>query len=117
ERAARGPVDAAAAAASDRCSGRRDGAARMLIADRPGALTVRTFGRGEPGYPAGLFDLPDPPTRFCVWSPDANPSFETACAVAIVGARAATPYGLGIASRLARDLAVRGVTIVSGLAH
>ena len=38
-------------------------------------------------------------------------------AVAIVGARAATTYGLGIAERLARDLAARGVTIVSGLAR
>ncbi len=38
-------------------------------------------------------------------------------AVAIVGARAATPYGRGVAERLARDLARGGVTIVSGLAR
>lgn len=40
-----------------------------------------------------------------------------ALAVAVVGARAATPYGLDVAERLAADLAARGVTIVSGLAR
>ncbi len=38
-------------------------------------------------------------------------------AVAIVGSRRATPYGEEVARRLARDLAEREVTIVSGLAH
>ena len=37
-------------------------------------------------------------------------------AVALVGTRKATPYGLRIARRLAQDLARRGFTIVSGLA-
>jgi DNA processing protein len=38
-------------------------------------------------------------------------------AVAIVGAREATQYGIGCAERLAADLAARGVTIISGLAR
>src|SRR5437773_239288 len=38
-------------------------------------------------------------------------------AIAIVGARRATPYGVEIAERLAADLAARGATIVSGLAR
>ena len=38
-------------------------------------------------------------------------------AIAIVGAREATPYGLGCAERLAADLAARGITVVSGLAR
>lgn len=37
-------------------------------------------------------------------------------AVALVGTRKATPYGLKVARRLAQDLARRGFTIVSGLA-
>jgi len=42
---------------------------------------------------------------------------DDALAVAIVGSRRPTPYGLAVAERLASDLAVRGVTIVSGLAR
>jgi DNA processing protein len=38
-------------------------------------------------------------------------------AVAIVGSRAGTPYGLSVAEHLASDLAARGVAIVSGLAR
>ena len=38
-------------------------------------------------------------------------------AVAIVGSRAASPYGLAVGERLAADLAERGVVIVSGLAR
>lgn len=75
---------------------------------------MRTFGRGEPGYPEGLLALSAPPARLHVRG-GALPRLEHA--VAIVGARAATPYGLGLAERLARDLAARGLTVVSGLAH
>jgi DNA processing protein len=37
--------------------------------------------------------------------------------VAIVGTRSATPYGLGVAAELGRDLAEAGVVVVSGLAR
>jgi DNA processing protein len=40
-----------------------------------------------------------------------------ALAVAIVGARAATAYGVEVAESLAAELASRGVTIISGLAR
>jgi DNA processing protein len=42
---------------------------------------------------------------------------DDALAVAIVGSRRATPYGLEVAGRLARELGGRGVTIVSGFAR
>jgi DNA processing protein len=42
---------------------------------------------------------------------------EDGLAVAIVGSRRGTPYGLGVAERLGADLGARGVTVVSGLAR
>jgi DNA processing protein len=58
--------------------------------------------------------LADPPPRVYAWGgyvPD-----HRQCA-ALVGSRAATPYGLAVAEQLARDLAMAGVTVVSGLAR
>jgi DNA processing protein len=42
---------------------------------------------------------------------------EDGLAVAIVGSRRGTPYGLRVAERLSADLGARGVTVVSGLAR
>jgi len=67
----------------------------------------------DAGYPALLATTPDAPPLYILGTlvPD------DALAVAIVGSRRATPYGVEIAGRLAADLAARGVTIVSGLAR
>jgi DNA processing protein len=64
-------------------------------------------------YPLGLRDLSDAPDPLYLIGevPDRAP------AVAIVGSRAATPYGEHVAHALAHDLAALGVTIVSGLAR
>jgi DNA processing protein len=67
----------------------------------------------DPGYPALLASMPSPPVldvRGAVVAEDA-------LAIAIVGARRATEYGLEVAESLAAELAARGVTIVSGLAR
>lgn len=85
----------------------------MLVRDAPVTRAVRALVRGANDYPAGLDALADPPARLLVWGGEL-PAISRA--VAIVGARAATPYGLGLAGRLARDLAARGVVVVSGLA-
>jgi DNA processing protein len=66
----------------------------------------------DPAYPARLADLADPPARLFV-----RGRLVATRAVAVVGARAATPYGRAQAHRLARDLAALGITIVSGLAR
>jgi len=68
----------------------------------------------EPSYPANLREIPSPPARLWVRG---RVEAEDALAVAIVGAREATAYGIGCAERLASDLAARGITIVSGLAR
>jgi len=65
------------------------------------------------GYPPGLRDLPSPPTLHLVGSV----TEADALAIAIVGSRRASAYGVDVAERLAADLAARGVTIVSGLAR
>jgi DNA processing protein len=75
----------------------------------PHALT-----RADARYPLRLAEVPDAPATLHVRGAlvDAD-----ALAVAIVGSRRATPYGLEVAETLAADLAARGVTIVSGLAR
>jgi DNA processing protein len=66
------------------------------------------------GFPRALRDVAGMPPALYVRGVlrDAD-----ALAVAVVGARLATPYGVEMAERLAGDLARRGVTIVSGLAR
>src|SRR5262249_48654027 len=98
-----------------RAGGRPAGGSVMEAREETvGAPAYTSFARGEPGSPAGLAARADPPARVPVWG-GALPEWRAA--VAIVGSRAATPYGLAIADRLARDLAVHGVAVVSGLAR
>jgi len=76
-------------------------------------LGVRAALAGEPGYPDGLADLPDAPRVAFVRG--ALPPRERA--VAVVGSRAASPYGMAQAGALAADLARLGYAVVSGLAR
>jgi len=69
---------------------------------------------GDSRYPENLREIVAPPERLYVRGCLADGD---ALAVAIVGSRAATSYGLAVAERLAADLAARGVTVVSGLAR
>lgn len=65
-------------------------------------------------YPRPLRDLCDaPPVLFCRGSLDRSDEL----AVAIVGTRHATPYGLRQAERIAYGLARAGITVISGLAR
>jgi len=67
----------------------------------------------DPQYPALLAAIPSPPD---LWL-RGNLEPEDALAIAIVGTRRASGYGMAAAERLAFDLTVRGVTVVSGLAR
>jgi DNA processing protein len=67
----------------------------------------------DPGYPPALARVPSAPP---LWVRGDLRLGDT-LAIAIVGSRRATVYGIDVAGRLARDLAARGVTIVSGLAR
>jgi DNA processing protein len=75
-------------------------------------ITLVTWGDAE--YPAALSAIVDPPPVLWVRG---NIAILSGPAVAIVGSRAGSPYGLTVAERLAADLAARGIVIVSGLAR
>lgn len=68
----------------------------------------------DPRYPPALATIADPPVVLWVRG---EPDALSAPAVAIVGSRAASPYALEVAERLAADLAASGVVVVSGLAR
>lgn len=75
-------------------------------------MNLRTVGRGDAEYPPLLKEVPGPPGR--MWL--AGKPLEPAPALAVVGTRRASRYGLEAAFWLARELAASGITIVSGLA-
>ena len=64
-------------------------------------------------YPKSLFEIPDPPPFLYVQG--ALRCHETA--IAIVGSRRATAYGLQTTARLAEALAGQGITVISGMAR
>jgi DNA processing protein len=66
-------------------------------------------------YPALLREIPDPPVTLYVRGRWAE-CLDAPC-VGVVGSRRCSAYGQNVALSLARELASRGVTIVSGLAR
>lgn len=65
-------------------------------------------------YPPRLKEIYDPPP---ILYARANAEVPTRPGIAVVGTRHPTPYGLGIAERLACDLATHGLLIISGMAR
>jgi len=78
-----------------------------------GRLGARIITWEEEGYPKALKEIPDPPPVLYVLGEIGD---KDELAIAIVGTRRCTSYGRVVAERLARELAARGVTVVSGLA-
>lgn len=76
----------------------------------PPSAPIRDFDPSDPGWPACLAELSEPPTRLRVSG--SMPFLDRA--IAIVGTRRATREGLALAHRLARDLGRAGCVIVSG---
>ncbi|HSK08274.1 MAG TPA: DNA-processing protein DprA [Vicinamibacterales bacterium] len=108
-----GVLACAGAAAPDTIVGTlRDQAAAALA--RASAQGIDVVPWSDPRYPPLLAAIPDPPV--VIWIKGDAASL-VAPAVAIVGSRAASPYGLEAASRLACELAEAGCAIVSGLAR
>jgi DNA processing protein len=68
----------------------------------------------EPEYPQTLLQIYDPPILLYVRG---DPQVLNLPSLSIVGTRKPTLYGTQMAQRLGRDLAARGLVIVSGLAR
>ena len=78
------------------------------------ALNAKALFLGDDDYPASLVSIENPPD--VLFARGTLPPPDTP-AIAIVGSRRATRYGFSQARRIARELAEKGVTIVSGLAR
>lgn len=89
---------------------RRDPDEVMATLARAGVTAVCWHGDG---YPPRLKQIPDPPPVL-YYIGEIAPGDE--CSVAVVGTRRPTSYGRDAATRLSRDLAGAGITVVSGLA-
>jgi DNA processing protein len=68
----------------------------------------------EPEYPATLLQIYDPPVLFYLRG---DPQILNMPSLSIVGTRRPTLYGTQMAERLGRELAARGLVIVSGMAR
>lgn len=65
-------------------------------------------------YPARLKEIYDPPLALYTRG---DAALLSQPGLGVVGTRHPTPYGMGMAERLASDLASRGLTIISGMAR
>jgi DNA processing protein len=87
--------------------------AREEIA-RAAAAAVTVLSLEDRCYPPRLKEIYDPPLVLYVRG---NPEVLTQPGIAMVGTRHPTPYGSGMAERLACDLAAQGLVIISGMAR
>ena len=96
----------------------RDRAPGLQRRGRAGALPRAGRRADRPGRSAGIRrPSPDPRPADPPLRPRGRSSRRDALAVAIVGSRKCTPYGLRIAERLGHSLGRVGLTVVSGLAR
>jgi len=70
--------------------------------------------RDDEAYPRRLLEIYDPPAALWIRG---NAALLARPGIAVVGTRQPSPYGLGMAEMLARDLANRGLVIFSGMAR
>jgi DNA processing protein len=81
---------------------------------RAGDAGVTVVTAEDPCYPPRLKEIYDPPLVLYVRG---NPEVLPQPGIAMVGTRHPTPYGSGMAERLACDLAAQGLVIISGMAR
>ncbi|HEY4900719.1 MAG TPA: DNA-processing protein DprA [Terriglobales bacterium] len=82
--------------------------------DHVKAFGARIVAQDDPEFPKRLYEIYDPPLVLYV---SGNTEVVNKYGLAVIGTRHPTPYGTGMAERLACDLAARGLVIVSGMAR
>jgi DNA processing protein len=102
-----------AVSAQSLATGKSAELAREEIA-RAAAAGVALISLDDPFYPPRLKEIYDPPLILYVRG---SADILTRPGLAIVGTRHPTPYGSGMAERLASDLAAQGLVIISGMAR
>ena len=102
-----------AVSAQSLATGKSAELAREEIA-RAAAADVTMISLDDPSYPPRLKEIYDPPLILRVRG---NAEVLTKPGIAMVGTRHPTPYGSGMAERLACDLAAQGLIIISGMAR
>jgi DNA processing protein len=102
-----------AVSAQSLATGKSAELAREEIA-RAAAAGVTLLSMEDALYPRRLKEIYDPPLVLYVRG-DANVLAKPG--IAMVGTRHPTPYGTGMAERLATDLAAQGLVIISGMAR
>jgi DNA processing protein len=78
------------------------------------AANVQILCCDDPGWPNRISEIYDPPLVLFVRG---NAAALARPGIAVIGTRHPTPYGIGMAERLACDLATRGLVIFSGMAR
>jgi DNA processing protein len=94
-----------------------DGRARKMAVEesaRAAEQGVVWLTAEDEEYPERLLEIYDPPTVLWVRG---DATLLSRAGIAVVGTRQPTPYGAGMAEMLSRDLAHRGVVILSGMAR
>ncbi len=103
------PAQAAQFIASGEAAQAADQELEKLAETGASILTYR-----DEAYPERLREIYDPPALLWIRG---DASLLSRPIIAVVGTRHPTPYGTGMAQMLARDLALRGITILSGMAR
>lgn len=82
--------------------------------DRVREMGAALLVLGDMEFPNRLLEIYDPPLVLYIRG---NAEIISQYGIAVVGTRHPTPYGLGMAERLAGDLAAHGLLIISGMAR
>jgi DNA processing protein len=103
------PAQAAQFVASGEAAHAADEELEKLAATGATILTIR-----DEAYPERLRQIYDPPALLWLRG---DASLLSRPILAVVGTRHPTPYGTGMAEKLAHDLAMRGLIVLSGMAR